>query len=64
MDQELADRNVTHGQRGLRCGNITFTAELCKIVCNAGIDGGRQLISMNLSEMMFMPCFLTDSEVI
>jgi hypothetical protein len=63
MDQGLADRNVTHSQKGLRCGNITFIAVLCKTVCNAGIDDARQLRRMNLSEMS-MPCLLIDLEAI
>jgi hypothetical protein len=60
MHQGLAESNVTHSQKGLRCGHITLTAELCKTACNAGIDDHKQLRKMNLREQISIPCLLID----
>jgi hypothetical protein len=58
MHKGLTENNVTHSQKGLQCGHITLTAELCKTVCNAGIDDCRQLRNMNLREKVFYTMFV------
>jgi hypothetical protein len=61
MHQGLAESNVTHSQKDLRCGHITLTAKLGKTACNAGIDDYKQLRNMNLIEKMSISCLLIQS---
>jgi len=60
MHQGLAESNVTHGQKGLRCGHITLNAKLCKTACNAVSDDCKQLRNMNLNEKMSISFLLID----